>query len=246
MEIGKGFSLYIGCAAWQVWDFSGYWKAIILCKQSIINILRELFFFFLSKRGKSSKLNSIPYAGFHKISSDSFPLASMFVLNDAEEVCDCSIPVLRLKGWHTIFIKRAKQSVPSCYFIVWPFSKCAVQQLHPFLYNSFAHSSVVICRSPPFFLSKHAWWFFLLIAWSIVVLPVHWLVKCPRGPDYKLWWECFTVKSVPCSHKHLFAFSLGLRLGGIRDLQQIFIAHWLQTSPKWRVKRTQGKMREMV
>lgn len=100
--------------------------------------------------------------------------------------------------------------------------------------------------SPPFFLSKHAWWFFLLIAWSIVVLPVHWLVKCPRGPDYKLWWECFTVKSVPCSHKHLFAFSLGLRLGGIRDLQQIFIAHWLQTSPKWRVKRTQGKMREMV
>lgn len=116
----------------------------------------------------------------------------------------------------------------------------------PFFTTPLYTALLSLVDPPPSFCPSMHCDFFFLIAWSIVVLPVHQLVKCPHGPDYKLCWECFAVKSVPCSHKHLFAFSLGLRLGGIRDLQQTFIAHWLQTSPKWRVKRTQGKMREMV
>lgn len=116
-----------------------------------------------------------------------------------------------------------------CDFIAWPLSGCAVQLFHPFFYSSFAHCSVRLGDGLP--LSVQACMVFFLIAWSIVVLPDYRLVKCPHGPKYKLCWECFAVKSVPCSHKHLSAFSLVLQLESIRDLQQIYIV--LATAIPW-------------
>lgn len=171
----------------------------------------------------------------------------LFVLNAAKEVRDCRVPrllhledsiaysvieqnSLTLNVWFHCLTSLGVCRGPSCFI--------------PF-FTAPLHTALLDWEMDSLFLCKHAWWF-LLIAWSIVVLPDYRLVKCPHGPEYKLCWECFAVKSVPCSHKHLPAFSLVLQMGGIGGLQQIYAACWLQPSPEQRVKQTQGEMQDMV
>lgn len=132
-----------------------------------------------------------------------------------------------------------------CYFTACPSSGHALQLLRPFFYSSSAHSSVVAGRCPPS-LSIQACTVIFFTAWNPIVLPVHRLVKCPREPDYKLCWECFAVRSAPWCRRHLVAISSGLQSGGVGDLEQIFIAHWLQPASNLRVKWTRGEMRDMA